>query len=341
MLKINSSIILDMGQHHALSQFDRLYQTLATQKRTWLQKTPKGIYCWGGVGRGKTLLMDLFFNHLTLQKKQRLHFHAFMRQIHAKLHEQKGQKNPLRLIAKNWAKNTQVLCLDEMMVDDVADAMILAQLLEALHEAGVILVFTSNTAPDNLYKNGVQRQRFLPAIDLIKSKTEVVFIGEGVDYRSKILSESGTFFTPLNEENAARIKNEFELLTQGVYENNKNLLINDHVFITQACSEHIAWFSFHELCEKPRAYPDYLALSEQFKALFVTDMPICAARDDAAVKRFIHLIDVLYDAKITLILSAAAAIPDLYQGKSLKKEFERTQSRLVEMQFALSKVRIS
>jgi cell division protein ZapE len=327
------SVTLDPGQQKAGLQFTALAQALnVSTLRRLFKPYPKGIYCFGPVGRGKTLLMDLFFQQLTVPKT-RLHFHAFMQQIHTKLHALQGQKNPLWQIAKEWANQTKVLCLDEMMVDDVADAMILAELFTALHKEKVILVMTSNTAPDNLYKNGVQRERFLPAIALIKRNMQLVNIGEGEDYRRKILSESGTFFTPLTTENAQKMQKEFSLLTHDVYQTNQILHINDHAFTPVYCSAHIAWFTFDELCKKPRAYTDYLILSAQFKVIFLSDMPILHAKDDAAARRFVHLIDILYDNKNTLVLSAAAPIADLYQGQHLKTEFARTQSRLFEMRF--------
>lgn len=323
----------DAGQQRVWAQFSRLLEAF-TAFKTWRKLTspmPKGIYCYGGVGRGKTLLMDLFFEQLTRTDKMRMHFHGFMQHVHQQMFAHPHQKNPLQMIAKEFAKKAKILCLDEMMVDDVADAMILAQLLKALHKKGVVLIFTSNTAPEYLYKNGVQRQNFLPAIQLIQENTEVVFIGDGEDYRTKTLTESGVFFSPLTEKNADLILQEFNRLSHHVFEENKTLLVHGRKFLSKACATDMVWFSFEELCQKPRAYPDYLELAQQFKTIFVTDMPICAARDDAAVRRFIHLIDVLYDRKTILILSAQADVMDLYQGHSLQKEFERTQSRLIEM----------
>ncbi len=325
-------ITLDAAQHAALTHFTRLHQALIKHQglRSHWQRVPRGIYCYGPVGRGKTLLMDLFFTHLPREDKTRIHFHAFMQHIHRELHQHKGHADPLALIAQEFARTTRLLCLDEMMVDDVADAMILARLFTALRKNGVIMVLTSNTAPDDLYRNGVQRQNFLPAIQLIKDTNEVVFIGQGQDYRIQTLIEAGVFFTPLTQENARHIQQEFDRLA-GDYEKNKTLDVLGRKFQTLACGDHIVWFSFKELCQKPRAYPDYLALAQQFTTFFITDMPVCETRDDAAIRRFVHLIDVLYDAKITLILSAAAEVPDLYLGQDLKKEYARTMSRLMEM----------
>ncbi len=323
----------DASQQKVIIEFNRLQQDMLAYQswRAFFQKPPKGIYCYGPVGRGKTLLMDMFFAHLSGKKKERMHFHAFMQFVHAQMFAKPHEKDPLIQIAKEFSQKTKILCLDEMMVDDVADAMILARLFTALHAQGVVLVLTSNTAPENLYRNGVQRQNFIPAIKLIQQHTAVISIGEGQDYRLKTLTESGVFFTPLNTENHNKIEQEFNRLTNNFFEKNKKILIHDREFSTEALASDTVWFTFAELCQKPRAYPDYLVLSQQFKTIFITDMPICQAKDDAAIRRFVHLIDVLYDQKIILILSAAADVLDLYQGKDLKTEFTRTQSRLIEM----------
>ncbi len=323
----------DASQQIILAQFTQLQQDLLKFQgwRRWFIQAPKGIYCFGPVGRGKTLLMDIFFEQLERTDKMRIHFHAFMQHVHEQMFANPHQVDPLKIIARDFAAKAKILCLDEMMVDDVADAMILARLLRALHECGVVLVFTSNTAPEDLYKNGVQRQNFLPAIKLIQENTQVIPIGEGQDYRIKTLTESGVFFTPLTADNNIKIENEFWRLTNNHFELNKTLLIHGRIFLTKAASSDTAWFSFEELCIKPRAYPDYLALAHQFKTLIVTDMPICTKQDDSAIRRFVHLIDVLYDSKTILILSAASDVMDLYQGQDLKKEFTRTQSRLIEM----------
>lgn len=323
----------DAQQKIILAQFERLQQELHDVRgwRRFFHKMPKGIYCYGSVGRGKTLLMDIFYESVKQKNKMRIHFHAFMQHVHRQMFLNPHQNDPLKKIAQDFAKKTKLLCLDEMMVDDVADAMILARLFAALHEYGVVLVFTSNTAPEDLYKNGVQRQNFLLAIKLIQENSHVISIGQGQDYRIKIVEESGVFFTPLTDENKIKIENEFKRFSNNKFEKNKILFIHGREFLTQATSTDAVWFSFHELCKKPRAYPDYLALSQQFKILFVTDMPICTARDDSAIRRFVHLIDVLYDKKIILIFSAAADVFDLYEGLDLKKEFMRTQSRLIEM----------
>ncbi len=323
----------DSAQKRTLAQFSRLHQELSKWQgwRRFFYRAPKGIYCFGSVGRGKTLLMDLFYENLPMKNKMRIHFHALMQHVHAQMFAHPHQKDPLKKIAKALAKKTKLLCLDEMMVDDVADAMILARLFAALQANGVVLVFTSNTAPKDLYRNGVQRQNFLPAIQLIEQHTTVISIGEGEDYRLKTLSHSGVFFTPLNPENINKINQEFARLTHNIFEAHKILSIHGRAFQTIACASDMVWFSFAELCQKPRAYPDFLELAAQFKTVFVTDMPICHASDDAALRRFIHLVDVLYDNKIILILSAASDVHDLYQGKDLSLEFARTQSRLIEM----------
>jgi cell division protein ZapE len=337
----------DPGQSSALEALAQVHEKLATahkksaghhlkrhlNKLLGLKQHPvKGLYFWGGVGRGKTLLMDIFFKHLPFKAKQRLHFHAFMRHVHHELKRLEGLKNPLSAIAKEIAKQTHIICFDEFHVDDVADAMILADLLQSLFHEGVTMIFTSNIAPDLLYKNGVQRHRFLPAINLIQEHTKIMEIDQGQDYRSLSLIQSGTYFSPLSDENQQAITNEFLHIATGDIVYGHSLRIEDRNIPTLALAHRLAWFDFKTICVSYRSAQDYLSLTEQFDTFIITHVPIMREADDAAAKRFVHLIDVLYDHQAKLIISAAAAPAQLYQGKALFKEFQRTISRLIEMQ---------
>lgn len=296
------------------------------------QNPIKGLYCWGSVGRGKTLLMDCFYEHLPFRAKNRLHFHDFMQHIHREMHRLQGLKNPLRAIAKDMAKHTHVLCFDEFVVEDVADAMILGELLEQLFHEGITLLATSNTAPEDLYKGGVQRQRFMQAIQNLKAHTDIVHLDTEQDYRLKTLMEAGVYFHPLNESTQEAIKHEFTKLATGLVRYGEDIPIQNRHIPTRAIANDVIWFDFNDICTGARAASDYLEIATHYKTVFITHVPQMSARDDAAAKRFMHLIDVLYDKGIAVVISAAVDVQALYQGKDLKQSFERTQSRLIEMQ---------
>jgi cell division protein ZapE len=340
-------LVPDPAQTQALEALARVHQSLVKahiqtsghkikhhfNKLFGLKQHPvQGFYFWGGVGRGKTLLMDIFFDNIPFKAKQRLHFHVFMRHIHHELKRLEGLKNPLSTISKEIAKQTHIICFDEFFVDDVADAMILADLLQHLFHEGVTMVFTSNTEPDLLYKNGVQRHRFIPAIDLIKHHTTVMQIDQGVDYRSQSLIQSGVYFTPLNPDTQHRIEKEFLQLATGDVSYGHSVHIMDREIETIALAHSLVWFDFDKICVNYRSAQDYLELSEQFDTFIITQIPVMNEADNAAVKRFIHLIDVLYDQHCKLIISAQNLPQQLYQGMALSKEFQRTVSRLLEMQ---------
>lgn len=292
----------------------------------------KGLYFWGGVGRGKTLLMDIFFEQLPFKAKQRFHFHAFMRRVHQELKQLEGLKNPLTAIAKNITKQTQILCFDEFHVDDVADAMILGELFKTLFHEGLTIIFTSNTAPDQLYKNGVQRHLFLPVINLIKDKTTVMEIDQGQDYRKQALMEAGVYFSPLTDTHQQIIEHKFLQIATGDILYGHSVSIESRDIPTLALAHRLIWFDFKSICQTYRSAEDYLSLTAQFDTFFITRVPVLLEADNPPAKRFIHLIDVLYDHRAKLIISAAALPAELYQGKSLAKEFQRTISRLIEMQ---------
>ena len=293
----------------------------------------RGYYFWGGVGRGKTFLMDVFFESLPIKEKRRMHFHRFMRHIHQQLKIRQGESNPLEAIAIEFASQVRVLCFDEFFVSDITDAMLLAGLLEVMFNHGVILIATSNLVPDRLYENGLQRSRFLPAIELIKTHTHVVNLDGGIDYRLRVLEAAEIYHYPLDENAELGLQNSFRALSpdhQGA--DDVDLEIEHRIIHAKRCGDGVAWFEFSALCEGPRSQNDYIELATIFQTVLISNVPRFDATKEAAARRFISLVDELYDHRVKLILSAAAAIDVIYQGNLLHFEFERTKSRLVEMQ---------
>ena len=293
--------------------------------------TVKGLYLWGNVGRGKTYLMDLFFEVLPLHAKRRLHFHRFMRYIHDELKKLSGIPNPLQKIAKSFHEQARVLCFDEFFVSDIGDAMILAQLLEGLIDNGTVLVVTSNVAPDNLYENGLQRRQFLPAIDLIKRNTLVFEMRGTTDYRMELLRKHELYHVSTNAALDA-IKAEIKALSDDNITINSGLTINDRIINAQYTGDGAAAFSFKELCDGPRSADDYLELSRLFHTVVIYDVPVMNNTLENQARRFISLVDVLYDHHVNLVLHAHALPDELYTGSLHKTEFVRTKSRIVEMQ---------
>ncbi len=295
---------------------------------------PQGIYLWGAVGRGKTYLMDLFYDCLPAQKKIRTHFHRFMQRVHTDLSRLQGTRNPLEKVADAISEESQVLCFDEFFVLDIADAMILAGLLNALFERGVVLVTTSNIHPDGLYENGLQRDRFLPAIELLKKHTDVLQLETGIDYRLRSLSHATLFHTPIDAQtNEQLLKSFFELVPDQLeIEEWGMITILDRKLSARYCADDIAWFEYSELCDGPRSAFDYVEIARLYHALIISDVPMMDDNSNDRARRFVNLIDELYDRRVKLIISAAVPIWQLYQGQQLSFEFERTQSRLLEMQ---------
>ncbi|PID63818.1 MAG: cell division protein ZapE [Gammaproteobacteria bacterium] len=296
----------------------------------------KGLYVYGTVGRGKTFLMDLFCDHLaenTDVATLRLHFHHFMKRVHDELRGIKDQADPLIVVADNLAKQCRVLCLDEFMVTDITDAMLLYGLLKYLTDHGVVIVTTSNIIPDDLYKNGLQRERFLPAIPLIKSRLVVHEIGNGQDFRRLKLEQHARFFHPLNDATQAELQSIFDELSEHLYvEKQGNIEINGRDIAFVARSEEVIWFDFETLCEGFRSQLDYIELAKQFPVFIVSNIPLLDELKEDAAKRFLLLVDELYDRRIDLILSSAVAVEEIYTGKRIAFEFDRLQSRLFEMQ---------
>ena len=295
-------------------------------------KPVPGLYLWGGVGRGKTHLMDAFFGAVAENRKRRTHFHHFMRDIHCALAELPPQPDPLDILARRIAEDTRLLCLDEFVVTDITDAMILHGLLRALFERGVTLVTTSNTPPHRLYENGLQRDRFLPAIDLLREHTREHHLDGDTDYRLRALEKAEAYFTPSDDAAERAMASLFERLGGGHEETGTTLVVNDRPIVARRLAPGVAWFSFRELCEGPRATADYIEIAREYHSLLVSDVPALTPALDAAARRFLHLIDELYDRNVKLVLSAATPIDGLYQGAELAFEYRRLRSRLTEMQ---------
>jgi cell division protein ZapE len=294
---------------------------------------PRGVYMYGGVGRGKSFLMDCFFNAVPLQRKTRLHFHEFMREVHRELAELHGTVNPLQELAKRMARRYRLICFDEFHVADVTDAMILHRLLEALFENRVSIVTTSNFKPDDLYPNGLHRDRILPAIELLKAKLEVVNVDNGMDYRQVTLAQVGLYQTPLNEAADAAMTHAFERLAEAKDES-PVLHIEHRELRARRRAGGVVWFDFKELCGGPRSQNDYLELASQFHTLLLSGVPQMSPRNASEARRFTWLVDVLYDRRVKLIMSAQTEPEGLYTEGPLAHEFPRTVSRLREMQSA-------
>ncbi|MGD8829502.1 MAG: cell division protein ZapE [Pseudomonadales bacterium] len=292
----------------------------------------KGLYLWGGVGRGKTMLMDLFYECLPEHDRLRMHFHRFMQRVHRELTELSGTSDPLKTVAEGIAEETSVICFDEFFVSDIGDAMILGELFEHLFARGVTLVATSNVEPDRLYENGLQRRRFLPAIESIKAHTRVHRLETETDYRLRVLERAEIYHVPLGAAAERSLSKSFHALAPEVPEENVDLVIENRTIRARMVAEDVAWFEFAELCEGPRSQNDYIELSRIFHAVVISNVRRFSTRDENAARRFISLVDEFYDHNVKLILSADAPIESLYAGERLRFEFERTRSRLLEMQ---------
>lgn len=292
----------------------------------------KGLYIWGGVGHGKTFLMDLFFESLDIEDKQRIHFHRMMREVHERLHALGYIEDPLDTVAADIASETRVLCFDEFFVSDIADAMILGRLLDGLFRRGVTLVTTSNSRPDDLYKDGLQRGNFLPAIKLLKQHTSVFQLRGTEDYRLRLLQKAGTFLSPDDDLAAQKLSDFFDDSASSQIRENHELQINGRGIVTRKCAKGIAWFDFDALCDGPRSQTDYIEIARWYPSVIVSGVPLLDALHDDQTRRFIALVDEFYDRRVKLIVSAATQAESLYSGKRLTFEFNRTVSRLIEMQ---------
>ena len=292
----------------------------------------QGLYLWGGVGRGKTMLMDLFAESLDGAGTERLHFHRFMRRVHDGLTRHAGTANPLEAVADEFAAGCDLLCFDEFFVSDIGDAMILGELMSAFFARGITLVATSNVEPRLLYENGLQRLRFLPAIDLLYAHTQVHHITEGLDFRLRALEQAEIYHHPLDDAAVVGMEASFAALAPLTPEEDVDLLIEGREIRARRVADDVVWFDFGALCEGPRSQNDYIELAMIFHAVLLSDVPVLTVQKENAARRFISLVDEFYDHGVKLIISAAAPITELYQGERLRFEFERTQSRLLEMQ---------
>jgi cell division protein ZapE len=292
---------------------------------------PRGVYMWGGVGRGKSFLMDSFFAVVPVQRKTRLHFHEFMREVHRELEELKGTADPLDELGRRIAKRYRLICFDEFHVSDIADAMILYRLLDRLFGAGVQFVMTSNYDPDLLYPDGLHRDRLLPAIELIKSKLDVINVDAGTDYRKRTLSQVTAYHTPLGAAADKALRADFAKLA-AVPDESPILRIEKRELKALRKADGVVWFDFATLCGGPRSQNDYLELASRFHAVILSDVPKMSPRNASEARRFTWLIDVFYDHKVKLLMSAAVPAEELYVEGPMANEFARTVSRITEMQ---------
>lgn len=297
----------------------------------------QGIYMWGGVGRGKTFMMDLFFDALPFSAKMRLHFHRFMQRVHQLLSQYQQQEDPLLLVAEELKNQARVICFDEFFVSDITDAMLLGRLFEALFAKGVVLVATSNVPPKELYPNGLQRSRFLPAIDLLERHCQVVNIDNGIDYRLAALTKAKVYFCPHDQKTEGILCQLFEQLSaknlpSSALDASETMLINDRSIKVIAKASGVLWTSFAMLCESARSSADFIEISKLYHSVILSDVKRMGQDNDNAARRFIALVDELYDQKVNLIISAEASLDALYHQGNLAFEFDRCRSRLVEMQ---------
>lgn len=334
----------DTAQQHAIFLLDRLHAQLEEAGSGFFRNLldnfksfrghcnkPKGLYFWGGVGRGKTFLMDIFFQTLAIKQKKRIHFHRFMKQIHDELTLAKNGVDPLRGIASKVTENSRVLCLDEFVITDIGDAMLMGRLLSILFEQGTILVTTSNTSPDDLYRDGLQRANFLPAIELIVQHCDICNLDGGQDYRMMGLFDTDLYHFPHDEGAVSNIRRYIQQ-HQVSGQQNDTIEINARQIRFQFCGEDTIWFDFEELCKTARSRLDYLEIAQMFGTVILTNIEQMGNHSNEEARRFISLIDVLYDHKVKLICTAEVAHHQLYTEGFLAFEFQRTISRLQEMQ---------
>ena len=338
----------DAAQLHAAERLEQCAQEWADYKarrggtlKKMISKPPlpRGVYLWGGVGRGKSLLMDCFFKHVPLERKVRLHFHEFMRAAHREMHDLRGTENPLDEVAQRVARRYRLICFDEFHVSDIADAMILERLLRALFDSRVGFIMTSNYHPDDLYPDGLHRDRVLPAIELLKERLDVLQVDSGTDYRRLARSQVRAYLTPIDASTDAEMLNTFERLATEQASQTTTPPAQEPVLQIEAreirahkrCGR-VIWFDFQTLCGGPRSQNDYLELANQFDTVMLSGVPMMSAAMSSEARRFTWLVDVLYDHKVKLIISAAVPAEQLYTVGVLANEFSRTVSRLVEMQ---------
>ncbi len=333
-------ILPDEQQAAVISELQIVFNKLTQQTKTGLlnrfslKKPPpiSGLYLWGAVGRGKTFLMDCFYYCLPGNRKLRIHFFKFMQMIQQQLKMLQGKPNPLESIAKKLASEVSVICFDELLVNDIADAMLLTGLFKALYQQSICIIFTSNTAPDNLYLKGLQRESFLPAIALIKTHSKVIEITTDRDYRLKNFKENTFYYSPLNKATEAKLEQKFiQAAGLALVSQDPIILYGRHITIKKR-THNIMWLEFKDICGVPRCKDDYLAIAGQYKMLLISNLLQIKPEQNDLIRSFIELIDVLYDANTKLIISAETSIKQIYFCGRMLIEFARTRSRLIEMQ---------
>jgi len=356
----------DPAQLEALHALDRIHAALLqpAPRRSLLDRlrgqgaaeAPQGLYLWGGVGRGKTFLVDLFYATLPLPEvrgaalasgalpqpaqargpagKRRTHFHRFMRSVHAQLRAHAGERDPLATIVREWRRQMRVLVLDEFFVNDIGDAMILARLLERMFAEGIVLVTTSNVDPPDLYRDGLQRARFLPAIELVRRHCQVVYLDSDIDYRLRALTRSPVYRAPLDAGADAWLETRWRELGGDDAHRDAGIEIDGRRIAVRARCKDMAWFDFRALCEGPRGNADYIEIAREFHTVLLGGIPVLDDLRNDAARRFVHLVDELYDSQVNLVCTADAPPHALYTGERLTGAFERTASRLIEMQGA-------
>lgn len=330
----------DDAQAQAVHELDRVWQELIQRfkaskkafRRFRRQTSPKGVYMWGGVGRGKTWLMDQFFESIPFRRKMRMHFHHFMQHVHRELNKLSGQRNPLDQVADQIYQQAVVICFDEFFVSNVTDAMILSELFQKLFTRGITLVATSNIAPDGLYKNGIHRDRFIPTIEMVKKHCVVLNVDAGVDYRLRVLKQAQLFKHPLTHDHKLWIAQRFSALTQTQTQSQESIIINNRIVETIGHTEDVLWCEYSELCLKPRSPADFIEIANIYNTVLVSNVPHLTDYLSEGTRRFIYLVDEFYDRGVKLLLTSEDSIIDIYQGEKLAFEIERTRSRLLEMQ---------
>lgn len=331
----------DEQQFEAMSYLDGIYHELKRNQQNkkglfgFLKSDPvppKGLYMWGGVGRGKTWMMDMFFDSLTIERKMRMHFHHFMKRVHRELNELQGQADPLEKVADRIHQEAIVICFDEFFVSNVSDAMILGDLFTMLFKRGITLVATSNIAPSGLYKDGLHRDRFLPAIAEVERYTTVMNIDSGIDYRLRVLQQAELYKFPLTKENHHWLANRFATLSNNQKISEDPIEINGRQIKINARTQTMLYCEFRHLCMEPRSAGDFIEIANKFATVLIDNVP--ALTDDLRdpTRRFIYLVDEFYDRRVKLLVRAEQSIMQLYQGEKLAFEIERTRSRLLEMQ---------
>jgi len=343
----------DSEQLHVLAELERLFGELEDYRQYRARrlnrlvtnfgkgrKPPRGLYIWGGVGRGKSLMMDAFFKVSRHRRKRRVHFHEFMREVHARMRTLSGTEDPLDAISTQIARELRLLCFDEFHVSDIADAMILARLLELMIAKGVVFVMTSNYEPDRLYPNGLQRARFLPAIEILKREIDVIALGGGTDHRRRILEGFRVWYSPPGEEADQQLAQFFEAVTKAAVERDATIDVGGRPLAFRQRAKGVVWFDFEALCREPRSQLDYLEIAGGYHTVLVSGVPRLSAEQTDVVRRLTWLVDVFYDQRVRLVMSAEVPPEELVgesavatgPGRMVHAEFARTASRLREMQ---------